>query len=51
VLVHPETGSEYDDHAHFASWLGAPIALSLDTLRKAPRARSLAGRVLHEAVS
>ncbi|MEJ0072040.1 MAG: DOPA 4,5-dioxygenase family protein [Pseudomonadota bacterium] len=46
VLVHPETGNEYDDHAHFASWLGTPIALSLGSLRQGTRARSLSGRVL-----
>jgi aromatic ring-cleaving dioxygenase len=48
VLVHPETGNEYDDHANFASWLGTPIALRLDTLRKGARPRSLSGRVLDE---
>jgi DOPA 4,5-dioxygenase len=48
VLVHPETGNEYDDHASFASWLGTPVALRLDTLRKAPRARTLSGRVVKQ---
>ena len=48
VLVHPETGNEYDDHARFAGWLGTPVELRLDTLRKAPRARTLSGRVVRE---
>ncbi len=48
VLVHPETGNEYDDHARFASWLGEPIALRLDTLRKGPRERSLTGRPIRQ---
>jgi len=46
VLVHPETGNEYDDHARFASWLGTPIALRLDTLRKGARERALTGRAI-----
>ena len=46
VLVHPETGNEYDDHAVYASWLGTPIPLRLDTLRRGDKPRSLSGRVL-----
>jgi DOPA 4,5-dioxygenase len=51
VLVHPETGNDYDDHALYASWLGAPVALRLETLRKAPRPRSLSGRAIRETAS
>jgi aromatic ring-cleaving dioxygenase len=51
VLVHPETGNEYDDHAEFAAWLGEPIPLKLDVLRRGERARSLSGRVIREATS
>ena len=34
VLVHPETGDEYEDHAHHALWLGAVLPLHLDVLKK-----------------
>ncbi len=51
VLIHPETGNEYDDHARFAGWLGQPIALRLETLRKGTRERSLAGRVIGQEAS
>lgn len=34
VLVHPETGDEYADHTAHAMWLGPPLALKLDVLRK-----------------
>jgi len=33
VLVHPLTDSSYDDHSRYAVWLGAPVALKLDTMR------------------
>ena len=32
ILVHPLTGNDYDDHAHFALWLGPPLPLRLDQL-------------------
>ena len=32
VLVHPETGNAYRDHARHALWLGAVLALRLDRL-------------------
>ncbi|HUL10042.1 MAG TPA: DOPA 4,5-dioxygenase family protein [Candidatus Acidoferrum sp.] len=32
ILVHPLTGNDYDDHAHHALWLGAPLPLRLDQL-------------------
>lgn len=34
VLVHPLTDNSYDDHSRYAVWLGAPVALKLDTLRR-----------------
>jgi DOPA 4,5-dioxygenase len=34
VLVHPETGEDYEDHAYHALWLGRPLALDLESLRK-----------------
>jgi aromatic ring-cleaving dioxygenase len=34
VLVHPLTDNSYDDHSHYAVWLGAPVALKLGTLRR-----------------
>ena len=38
VLVHPLTDSSYDDHSRYAIWLGAPVALKLDTLSRGYRA-------------
>lgn len=35
ILVHPLTGDDYDDHARFALWLGAPIRLNLAALQHA----------------
>ena len=32
ILVHPETGDAYEDHAHQALWLGAPKQLRLEAL-------------------
>jgi DOPA 4,5-dioxygenase len=34
VLVHPETGDAYADHAHHALWLGQKLQLRLDILRR-----------------
>ena len=34
VLVHPQTGDSYDDHAIHALWLGAKLPLRLDGLRR-----------------
>lgn len=34
ILVHPLTGDDYEDHARFALWLGAPQRLRLETLRR-----------------
>lgn len=36
VLVHPLTGDDYEDHARFALWLGTPLPLRLDMLRRGP---------------
>lgn len=36
VLVHPETGNGYRDHAIYALWLGEPVPLRLDVLRGEP---------------
>jgi aromatic ring-cleaving dioxygenase len=33
ILVHPETGDAYADHAHHAVWLGAMLPLRLDVLK------------------
>src|SRR5579875_3339173 len=33
ILVHPETGNAYQDHAENALWLGQKLSLRLDTLR------------------
>ena len=33
VLVHPLPDNSYTDHSRYAVWLGAPVALRLDTLR------------------
>ena len=33
ILVHPETGNGYRDHAINSLWLGEPVTLRLDILR------------------
>jgi aromatic ring-cleaving dioxygenase len=35
VLVHPQTGDSYDDHASYALWLGKKLPLRLEGLRRA----------------
>jgi DOPA 4,5-dioxygenase len=37
VLVHPLTGDSVADHTRFALWLGTPIPLRLETLRRGAR--------------
>ena len=37
VLVHPSTGDDYEDHARFALWLGMPLPLRLEVLRRGDR--------------
>ena len=34
VLVHPLSGDAYLDHARFAMWLGTPVELRLDVLKR-----------------
>ena len=34
VLVHPQTGDSYDDHALHALWLGSKLPLRLDGMRR-----------------
>jgi aromatic ring-cleaving dioxygenase len=38
VLVPPLTDNSYDDHSRYAVWLGAPVALRLNTMRRSYRA-------------
>ena len=33
VLLHPDTGDDYADHAHHAAWLGTVLPLRLDVLK------------------
>jgi aromatic ring-cleaving dioxygenase len=35
ILVHPESGDDYADHAEHAAWLGPPVPLLLDILKRA----------------
>ena len=37
ILIHPLTDDSVDDHSIYAMWLGTPVALKLDTLRRAYR--------------
>jgi aromatic ring-cleaving dioxygenase len=37
VLVHPLTGDSVADHTRCAAWLGTPLPLRLDVLRRGPR--------------
>ena len=37
VLVHPPTGDSVADHTRCAAWLGTPLPLRLDVLRRGPR--------------
>jgi DOPA 4,5-dioxygenase len=34
VLVHPQTGDSYDDHAIHALWLGTRLPLRLEGMRR-----------------
>ena len=38
VLVHPLTDNSYDDHSRYAVWLGTPVELRLNTMRRTYRA-------------
>src|SRR5262249_46569575 len=37
ILVHPLTDDSVADHTRFAAWLGAPLPLRLEVLRRGPR--------------
>ena len=37
LLIHPLTDDSVDDHSIYAMWLGTPVALKLNTLRRAYR--------------
>jgi len=37
VLVHPQTGDSVADHTRFALWLGSPLPLRVEVLRRGPR--------------
>jgi DOPA 4,5-dioxygenase len=37
VLVHPQTDDSVADHTRFALWLGSPLPLRIDVLRRGPR--------------
>ena len=37
ILVHPLTDDSVADHTRFALWLGAPLQLRVEVLRKSPR--------------
>jgi len=36
ILVHPLTGDSLADHTRFAAWLGTPLPLRLEVLRRGP---------------
>ena len=38
VLVHQLTDNSYDGHSRYAVWLGSPVALKLNTMRRTYRA-------------
>ena len=37
VLIHPLTDNSVDDHSLYALWLGTPVPLKLETLRRSYR--------------
>jgi aromatic ring-cleaving dioxygenase len=37
ILVHPLTGDSVADHTRFAVWLGSPLPLRVEVLRRGPR--------------
>ena len=47
VLVHPLTESSYDDHSKNALWLGTPVPMRLEVLRRTYRAELLPGAQGH----
>jgi aromatic ring-cleaving dioxygenase len=38
VLVHPPTDNSHDDHSLYAAWLGSPMPLKLNAMRRTCRA-------------
>ncbi len=41
VLIHPLTDDSVDDHSIYAMWLGSPVPLKLEVLRRSYRAELL----------
>ena len=41
VLIHPLSDDSVDDHSIYAMWLGTPVLLKLETLRRSYRAELL----------
>jgi len=41
VLIHPLTDDSVDDHSRYALWLGTPVPLKLETLRRSYRSELL----------
>jgi aromatic ring-cleaving dioxygenase len=41
VLVHPLTDDMVDDHTDYALWIGTPVALRIDTLKRRGYAAAL----------
>lgn len=37
ILVHPLTDDSVADHTRFAAWLGTPLSLRIEVLRRSPR--------------
>jgi len=37
ILVHPLTDDSVADHTRFAAWLGSPLQLRIEVLRRQPR--------------
>jgi aromatic ring-cleaving dioxygenase len=37
ILIHPLTDDSVDDHSRYALWLGTPVSLKLETLRRTYR--------------
>lgn len=33
ILVHPQSGDDYDDHTNGAVWLGKPVAIKLEVFK------------------
>ena len=41
ILIHPLTDDSVDDHSIYAMWLGAPVPLKLERLRRSYRSELL----------